>query len=194
MSYTKSKVAGYILLGGILTLGLYGIGKSAASGSTEYFQNGSYDHGSDDDSYDQRLSTKLSPLYQEECGSCHIAYPAVLLPAKSWQKVIAGLEDHFGENAELDNQSRQAIENYLVQSSQSVNYRKMLRNLGNQWPIRITQLPYFIHEHDEIPSRFIEGNDEVGSLSQCNTCHINAEQGDFDEDNIDIPGVGRWHD
>jgi hypothetical protein len=108
--------------------------------------------------------------------------------------MMAGLDDHFGESAELDDQSRLAIKTYLVESSQSVEYRRMLRNLGDQLPMRITQLPYFIHEHNEIPSKFIEGNDNVGSLSQCNACHRYAEQGDFDEDNIVIPGVGRWDD
>ena len=194
MNIKKSMITGYILLGGALAFGLYGVGKSVASGSNEYLQRGAYDQSSDDDSYYRAGSANPSPMYLEECGSCHIAYPAVLLPAESWQKIMAGLDDHFEENAELDSQSRLEIETYLVQSSQSANYRKMLRNLGDQLPMRITQLPYFIHEHDEIPARFIEGNDEVGSLSQCNACHKYAEQGDFDEDNIVIPDVGRWRD
>jgi len=182
------------LLAGTLAFSLYGIGNSLASSGYGNFQRGSNDHGSDDDSYYRRTSANPPPIYMEECGSCHMAYPAVLLPPGSWQKMIAGLDDHFGESAELDNQSRLAIETYLVESSQSVDYRRMLRNLGDQLPMRITQLPYFVHEHDEIPSKFIEGNDNVGSLSQCNACHRYAEQGDFDEDNIFIPGVGRWGD
>ena len=194
MNLKKSTIAGYILLGGTLAFSLYGIGNSLASGDYEYLQRGSYDHGSDDDSNYRHPSMNPSPMYKEECGSCHIAYPAELLPPGSWQKMMTGLDDHFGESAELDDQSRLAIETYLMESSQSVDYRRMLRNLGDQLPIRITQLPYFIHEHNEIPAKFIEGNDNVGSLSQCNACHRYAEQGDFDEDNIVIPGVGRWDD
>ena len=107
-----------------------------------------------------------------------------------------GLEDHFGENAELDDETRQSIESYLISSVSAGKgkYRKMLRNLGNKTPLRITQLPYFIHEHDEIPSRFIQRNDKVVSLSQCNACHNGAEKGWFDEDDVVIPGVGRWDD
>ena len=40
-----------------------------------------------------------NPLYQEECGSCHMAYPPGLLPGRSWEKLMTGLADHFGENA-----------------------------------------------------------------------------------------------
>lgn len=194
MNLKKSTIAGYILLAGTLAFSLYGIGNSLASSGYGNLQRGSYDHGSDDDSYYRPSSANLPPMYKEECGSCHMAYPAELLPSGSWQKMMAGLDDHFGESAELDDQSRLAIETYLVESSQSVDYRRMQRNLGDQLPMRITQLPYFIHEHDEIPSKFIEGNDNVGSLSQCNACHRYAEQGDFDEDDIVIPGVGRWDD
>ena len=123
-----------------------------------------------------------------------MAYPAQLLPTASWQKVMQGLEDYFGENAEVDATTRQALENYLFKASSSGSYQKLFRNLGNQAPLRITELPYFIHEHDEIPSRFIDANDKVSSLSQCNACHQKAERGQFDEDDVIIPGVGRWDD
>ena len=61
-------------------------------------------------------------------------------------------------------------------------------------PLRITELPYFVHEHDEIPARLIADNDKVESLSQCNACHRGAERGQFDEDDVVIPGFGRWDD
>lgn len=187
MNQNKSMVAGSILMAGILVFSLYGMSQTMASGG----------HDDDDDDY-FRTSSKIeqSPHYLEECGSCHMAYPAQLLPPQSWQKMMSQLEDHFGENAELDTESRQAIESYLVEASKSKNgsYRKLLRNLGTRAPLRITELPYFMHEHDEIPSRLITSNDKVGSLSQCNACHKRAEQGDFDEDNIFIPGFGRWDD
>ena len=44
-----------------------------------------------------------SKLYGQECGSCHFPYQPGLLPAVSWERIMGGLEDHFGENAELDN-------------------------------------------------------------------------------------------
>ncbi len=173
--------SGTVLITGILLVSFYGIGKSLASSDYEY------------EGHQNFSLAKQDPLYVEECGSCHMAYPPQLLPSASWQKIMHGLEDHFGENAELDDVSSEAIGNYLT-GNRSGSYRKMLRNLGSRSPIRITELPYFIHEHDEIPSRFIQSNDKVSSLSQCNACHQKAERGQFDEDNVYIPGVGRWDD
>lgn len=190
MKHKATMIIGYALLTSILTFSFYGMGQSLASSDNEYEE-----HDSDQMEYKdgkQRASGKQNPLYVDECGSCHMAYPAQLLPAASWRKIMRGLDDHFGENAEIDAPTRQALENYLLQASSSGAYQKLFRNLGNRAPLRITELPYFVHEHDEIPSRFIQANDKVSSLSQCNACHQNAERGQFDEDDVIIPGVGRW--
>ena len=151
----------------------------------------------DEDDYWERtrdVALVENPIYKEECGSCHMAYPPQLLPGKSWTKLMAGLDDHFGENAELDGETAQMIEKYLVDTSRSTSYRKLRRNLGDKSPLRITELPYFKHEHDEIPPGLIRDNDKINSLSQCNACHRKAERGQFDEDDVYIPGVGRWDD
>jgi hypothetical protein len=120
-----------------------------------------------------------------------MAYPAMLLPGQSWRKIMARLEDHFGENAELDATTRRGIEDYLVHESERVSYRKLFRNLGDTPPLRITELPYFVRKHDEISARFVRGNDQLKSLSQCNACHRDAERGRFDEDDVVIAGPGR---
>lgn len=195
MNLKPPMALGYVLMTGILVFSFYGLGQSVASGGfesddhdmdLEYRQE--YEHNG------RRDTATAGPMYAEECGSCHMAYPAALLPAGSWQKIMASLEDHFGENAELDAQTRQEIEDYLVRESARVSYRKLFRNLGDAAPLRVTELPHFVHEHDEIPARFIIGNDQVKSLSQCNVCHRGAERGRFDEDNVVIPGVSRWDD
>lgn len=185
-------ISGYVLLASILGYSIYGMGKSLASGNFEHL-GGESNHEEFED-HDGLALRNQNPLYLEECGSCHMAYPAQLLPSESWQKLMQGLEDHFGENAELDSVTSREIENYLTLASASYSYKKMLRNLGSQRPLRITELPYFIHEHEEIPSKLIQGNDKVSSLSQCNACHQKAERGQFDEDDVYIPGVGRWDD
>ena len=197
MENKKAMIFGSVLLAGVLIFSLYGMSTSIASGKFERMDD-EYEHEYDEDKYSKRRQgmSQTNALYIEECGSCHMAYPARLLPAQSWSKMMNGLDDHFGENAELDNESRNSIERYLVQSTLAGKgkYRKMLRNLGSKMPLRITELPYFVHEHDEMPSRFIRGNDKVSSLSQCNACHQGAEKGWFDEDDVVIPGVGRWDD
>jgi hypothetical protein len=196
MKQNKALVIGSVLLGGALIFGLYGMGQTLASG---YYPNRFESENEEDEhnGYGYRRAPAPSPQmqqYRDECGSCHMAYPAMFLPAEGWQKIMGQLDDHFGENAELDEDTRKSIENFLVSSSRSIGYRKMsIYNDGNI-PIRITELPGFKAEHREIPARFIQGNDKVGSLSQCDTCHRGAEQGYFDEDSVSIPGIGRWDD
>ena len=109
------------------------------------------------------------------------------------------LDDHFGDNAELDAETAAELERYLVEhSAETSAYRrsaKITRSLAHeQIPLRITEIPYIRHEHDEIPDRLITGNAEVGSLSRCESCHHRAEQGSFSENEIRIPGFGKWDD
>ncbi len=136
--------------------------------------------------------------YRAECASCHLAYPPGLLPAASWEKIMSGLSDHFGDNAELAPDVTKALTAYLVANgADRVNYRrsvKFARSAGNSAPLRITEIPYFRKEHREIPARMIKTNTQVGSLSNCSACHQRAEAGSFSEREITIPGYGRWDD
>ena len=187
--------AGYVVLASILIISFYGVGQSLASSGLKTDDNDlDHEYREQDDDNGRRSAIPMNQAYVKECGGCHMAYPAMLLPEQSWRKIMAGLEDHFGENAELDGTTRTEIEKYLVRESDRQTYRKMFRNLGNATPLRITELPYFVNKHDEIPARMVAGNEKVKSLSQCNVCHRDAERGRFDEDNIVIPGFGRWDD
>ncbi len=140
-----------------------------------------------------------NPLYQTECGSCHMAYPPGLLPERSWLKLMAGLENHFDDSAELDAANHQTITDFLVNNSaDKSNYRRSQKfaniDSGTNVPIRISETPYFIHEHNEIPARLVTGNQDVLSFSHCNSCHRKAEQGSYKERDIYIPGHGKWDD
>jgi len=144
-------------------------------------------------------AVKATPVYKEECGECHMVYPAGLLPARSWEKIMTGLEDHFGDNAELDPETQQLIHDYLVENSTDhSSYRRTHRFSrsvpSNETPLRITDIVYFKHKHDEIPIRFVTQNDKVKSFSHCQACHRNAEQGEFIGDDVNIPGVSHWDD
>jgi hypothetical protein len=157
----------------------------------------------DEDEYLERtrdVAAVENAVYKEECGSCHMAYPPGLLPGRSWEIMMASLDDHFGENAELDSPTAAELTRFLVDNSADAapNYRrsrKIMRNLPNESkPLRITELAYFRHEHRQIPERLIAANPEVGSLSNCNACHRNAELGSFSEREINIPRHGKWDD
>lgn len=121
-----------------------------------------------------------------ECGSCHFAYPAALLPAASWQKMMRELDRHFGSDASLDPASTAAITRYLVEhagdTGGSAWGRKMLRGLpADAVPERITQLPRWERKHRKVPARDWNKK-EVGSKANCPACHKGAEKGYFEDD------------
>jgi len=136
--------------------------------------------------------------YADECGACHFAYQPGLLPARSWERLMGSLNDHFGENAELDNATRQTLTDYLVNNAgDHSNYRRSQQLMDSlrrdDAPLRITEIPYFKREHRKISNRILQ-HEKVGSLSNCNACHRTAAQGSFEEGGINIPGYGRWED
>lgn len=185
----SKKIAAIFMTGTIL----FAISKVALSERDDY-QEGDYFW-----ERTQGVAPVKNPTYQEECGSCHFAYQPGLLPARSWQKIMDGLDDHFGDNAELSKETRAKITNYLVKNSaDKSNFRrskKIMRSIGDKaTPLRITEIPYIKHEHREIPARLISGNKRVNSLSNCSACHIQVVRGSFSERDISIPGYGKWDD
>ena len=117
------------------------------------------------------------PLYAKECGSCHLAYPPHLLPAQSWTKVMAGLDKHFGANAELDAESRATIERWLVERAR--------KSLVDGAPLRATELPWFARKHRKVKDAV--SRPSIKSLANCAACHTGADSWDFDEDGVRIP-------
>ncbi len=54
-----------------------------------------------DDHYESSLKQVDNSTYKEACGACHFVYQPELLPSGSWVKILANLEDHFGETIAL---------------------------------------------------------------------------------------------
>ncbi|MFV2091272.1 MAG: hypothetical protein ACC642_11485, partial [Pseudomonadales bacterium] len=132
-------------------------------------------------------------VYIEECGACHYAYLPGLLPASSWRGIMQGLEDHFGENAELDGETSAHIASYLeqgaLQAGKPSKFSRLLRNMPADPPLRITELPAFINMHYEIPIQLQVKTLKEGFLSPCADCHREAAEGIFDPDRLH-PGYG----
>ncbi|WP_193771017.1 diheme cytochrome c [Candidatus Magnetaquicoccus inordinatus] len=135
-------------------------------------------------------------LYRAECGSCHLAYPPGLLPSRSWEKILSGLEEHFGENAELSGELRVELEDYLRKhGADQSSYRRSQKIAASipaqQMPLRISETAYFRHEHGEHRLVKIPGSGEKISVSRCEQCHPRAEQGFFDEHKLRISSRNR---
>jgi hypothetical protein len=51
--------------------------------------------------------------FTEECGTCHVAYPARLLGAAQWMAVLSALDDHYGVDATLDPETLALVARHL---------------------------------------------------------------------------------
>ncbi|PYF07403.1 diheme cytochrome c [Rhodobacter viridis] len=128
-----------------------------------------------------RTAVAANPTFQTECGSCHIAYPAGFLPARSWTAIMAGLDDHFGENATLDDKTRTEIEGYLTQNAADVQSGWGRRDPApGATPLRISELSWFVREHGREVSNQMKT--KAKSMSNCAACHQGAAQGAFEGD------------
>lgn len=153
------------------------------------------DHDDDDRKYSKHHKKRyLNPVnnatYKEECGACHFAYQPELLPSGSWNKILGGLQDHFGETVELDPASMKIIGEYLranaAEHSSAKRAVKIMRSLGDRTPLRITETPYIREKHHEVSTNILK-RDSIGSLSNCTACHTKAETGIYDDDDVVIP-------
>lgn len=129
--------------------------------------------------------------WKTECSSCHMAYHPGLLPERSWKKMMAGLDKHFGENAALDAATAAEIEQFLVVNSADKQpgrrSQRILQSIpANAAPLRISETDYFLSKHDEIsPATFKRKS--IASAANCAACHQGAEKGDFSERLVKIP-------
>lgn len=141
------------------------------------------------------LREETSPeqqLYLEECAACHVGFHPSLLPQRSWQALMAGLEDHFGEDASLDEETTQALEQYLVARAAEVQPTEAaFLILGSippeDVPLRITEAAFWKHRHANLEQSLYERS-LIGSPLNCNACHQYAEYGSFEDAHIQIPG------
>ncbi len=121
------------------------------------------------------------PSYERECGACHVAFPVALLPAQSWQHLMANLPRHYGTDASLDTAAANAIGVWLTANAGSG------KRAGEAPPEdRITRGSWFVREHREVGAATWK-LPAVKSPSNCAACHRGAEQGNYSEHEIRIP-------
>jgi len=140
-------------------------------------------------------------LYNDECGSCHFAYQPGWLPEGSWRKLMdaKALENHFKENAELEEQTRLKLLDILVADSADKSRfkrsKKIMASLPEgEEPLRITEIPYIKAKHQGVYDDVVSKGGKVKSLSYCDKCHQKAKDADFDDDTVYIPdhGYNSW--
>jgi len=127
-----------------------------------------------------RRGTPL-PTYTKECSDCHIPFPAGMLPAESWRRVLGDLSHHYGVDASLDAATVNELNAWLVANAGTY---KRVREVPPE--DRITRSAWFVREHREISSATWK-RPAIKQAANCGACHPRAENGDFNEDDVRIP-------
>ena len=139
------------------------------------------------------VGTKLpdNAQWREECGSCHIPFYPALLPVRSWARTLAEQDKHFGTDLGLDAGTSAAILAFLTANAAERHLTeaglKIDRSLApNAAPLRITETPYWIKKHREIPSATWLAP-KVKSKTNCDACHLDAMQGTYEDAAMRLP-------
>lgn len=129
-------------------------------------------------------------LFVKECASCHTLYPPSVLPKKSWELIMADLENHFGDDASLDVESNKNILAFLLKNSAENSTMessfKFLQSIKNQDIIAMSKTTYWEKTHKDLPKE-IFNNEKIKSKANCKACHIDIEKGLIEDENIKNP-------
>lgn len=139
-----------------------------------------------------RFPMPAGKTYLAECGSCHTAFAPGLLPVRSWHRMMGELEEHFGEDATLDEPQYLAILKELETLAADGSYAdQRMRRISEAisptaQPQRISETPFFKYTHDEVPQGLWKRK-RIGTPSNCLACHPRANEGRYDEREVRIP-------
>ena len=121
----------------------------------------------------RRQREPLLPLYVSECGDCHVPYAPRFLPASSWQRLMTSLPEHFGSDASLSEPTLNELSTYLVDNARTPRAKD-----PDPAPLRITEMSWWLRQHDEISERRWN-NPRIPSRAACDACHAKADEGRF---------------
>ena len=129
--------------------------------------------------------------WRAECGSCHLAHHPTLLPARSWQALMDRQADHFGDALGLDATVTAGILKFMLDNSAETGMTepafKINRSIpGDTTPLRITETGYWIEKHRDVAD-VVWRNPKVVSKANCGACHLDAEQGTFEDAAMRLP-------
>lgn len=138
--------------------------------------------------HERRAATGVvssNPTYEKECGACHMPFQPQFLPVRSWTALMSNLGSHFGDDATLDDTTRQAILTYLQANAGDAPGMptRYLRGLAvSQTPLRISDTPFWVraHQGEVAPSAYLDP--KVKSKANCVACHAGAQQGVYEGD------------
>ncbi|MCW9035407.1 MAG: cytochrome b/b6 domain-containing protein [Alphaproteobacteria bacterium] len=126
--------------------------------------------------------------YASECGDCHDAYHPSLRTRETWQSIMSGLSDHYGEDASLDSETEKEITAFLTENSADLFDTEVAHRVGKVLTpsFRMTGVQYWKERHKDISKPTFQQKN-IGSKVNCSACHSDAVSGRFDDYKIHIP-------
>ena len=190
----KDAVAGHP---GVSSRGLIGVAMLLlALGSAAYYFRG-YLIESAEKPYVPFIGHKLpdDSTWRKECGDCHLAFHPTLLPARSWQKMMAEQNQHFGESLGLDDATVKVITRFLVDNAAESGLSEPARKINasvasGDAPQHIIETRYWKRKHAEINAAYWK-DPKIKTRINCGACHLDAEQGMFEDSGMRLPTLTR---
>jgi hypothetical protein len=106
-------------------------------------------------------------IWRSECGACHIAFPAQLLVASDWLKIMSQLDRHFGIDVTLEPSTSNEISDYLQRNGAGESTISTPEVLP-----RITSSERFAGRHRGAIRLWRRG--QIKTLTDCAACHKDA--------------------
>lgn len=123
----------------------------------------------------------VPPAYVQECGSCHAAYPPGMLPARSWQRAMNGLDRHYGSDASLDAPTARQLGDWLQQHAGT--WKRVAEEPPQD---RLTRSAWFERKHRKVEPAVWQ-LPSVQSAANCAACHTGTGQGRYDDHGLRMP-------
>lgn len=137
------------------------------------------------------LPFTMAPLaqndaWQKECAGCHLDYHPSILPARSWEVLLSGQHEHFGEDLALDDDTLRVLRDYALARPAEKHATPLAWKIDSTTPpasapLRVTETAYWKRRHAELGAA-----DWVRVRKfACDGCHLDAKAGTF------LPGAIR---
>jgi mono/diheme cytochrome c family protein len=128
------------------------------------------------------MPSSIPPAYTAECAACHTGYAPGMLPARSWARIMSGLDKHYGSDASLDPATVKALSGWL--QANAGTYKRVAEEPPQD---RITRSAWFERKHRNVDDPAVWKLASIKSAANCAACHTGADKGRFDDDNLKLP-------
>lgn len=128
--------------------------------------------------------------YANECSDCHFLYHPSLNSETNWTALMASLDDHYGEDASISSTSFDLINQFFNENNAIFFDTQAAVEIGltasdND---RMTNRPFWKDVHANLNDNLFNSA-PVYSSANCDACHLDADTGLFQDQNIQLPKI-----